>query len=167
MNATEPLKRIGARAALLRVAMLLCATCSAAAAPTEEVLFICEHGNVKSVMAAAYFNELAASRHLPLRAISRGASSHPASVPAQIVAALKDEGLDVSGVEPRTVRPQDAADARYIVFIGADLPPALQRTPVEQWKDVPAASADYPAASESLRVHVRKLLDRLSKPTPH
>ncbi|MGH9334858.1 MAG: hypothetical protein ACRD21_14045, partial [Vicinamibacteria bacterium] len=36
------------------------------------VVFVCEHGAAKSVIAAAHFNRLAKERELPFRAISRG-----------------------------------------------------------------------------------------------
>ena len=36
------------------------------------VLFVCEHGSAKSVVAAAYFNRLATERQIGLRAVSKG-----------------------------------------------------------------------------------------------
>ena len=36
--------------------------------PAPEAVFVCEHGAAKSVIATAYFNKLAAERHLPVRA---------------------------------------------------------------------------------------------------
>ena len=42
-----------------------------AAQPAAAVLMVCEHGNVKSLMAASFFNELAKARHLPFHAIAR------------------------------------------------------------------------------------------------
>lgn len=51
------------------------ARCGLAAAAGEgspqQVVFVCEHGNVKSLMAASYFNQLAAQRGLRWRAVSR------------------------------------------------------------------------------------------------
>ncbi len=44
---------------------------SAAAAPPS-VVFVCEHGAAKSVIATAYFNKIAAQRQLPYRAQFRG-----------------------------------------------------------------------------------------------
>ena len=39
------------------------------------VVFVCEHGTVKSVMAALWFNRLATERKLPFRAVSRDRKS--------------------------------------------------------------------------------------------
>ena len=47
--------------------------------PAGTILFVCEHGSAKSVVAAAHFNQIATARGLPFRAISRGT---PATVRA-------------------------------------------------------------------------------------
>ena len=39
----------------------------------DEVVFVCEHGAAKSVVAAQYFNKLAGERGLAVRAVARGA----------------------------------------------------------------------------------------------
>ena len=48
--------------------------------PNPAVVFVCEHGAAKSVIATAYFNKLAAERGLPFRATFRGTSSAGRSV---------------------------------------------------------------------------------------
>ncbi len=48
-------------------------------APT--VLFVCEHGAAKSVIAAAYFDKLAKDQHLPHRAAFRGVNPDSALNP--------------------------------------------------------------------------------------
>ncbi|NOT62115.1 MAG: hypothetical protein HOP19_18030, partial [Acidobacteria bacterium] len=47
----------------------------AAAPPT--ILFICEHGAAKSVIAAAHFDKLAKARGLKYRAVFRGTNPDP------------------------------------------------------------------------------------------
>jgi hypothetical protein len=47
----------------------------------SQVLFVCEHGNVKSLMAVSYFNQLAQERRLPFRAVSRGTAPDSTTVP--------------------------------------------------------------------------------------
>ncbi len=42
---------------------------------TPVVIFVCEHGAAKSIIAAAYFNKLAQDRKIKVRAIARG--THP------------------------------------------------------------------------------------------
>jgi protein-tyrosine-phosphatase len=38
----------------------------------QTILFVCEHGSAKSVIAAAHFNQLAEQRRLPYHAVARG-----------------------------------------------------------------------------------------------
>src|SRR4051812_963214 len=87
---------------------------SAAPAP---VLMVCEHGSVKSVMAASLFNRGAAERHLPFRAIARGVNPDLA-VPAPIALALGQEGVDVSDFVPVRVSGEDVSAASRVVAIG-------------------------------------------------
>jgi arsenate reductase (thioredoxin) len=132
--------------------------------PAGQILFVCERGNVKSLMAASYFNQLAAQRGLPWRAVARGISPDSPTVPKSIAAALLAEGVDVSEFHPAKVDATDAAEAARIVMIGTDLPArvAADEQRIERWNDVPPASTSYDAARSSLKAHVAKLLQRLS-----
>ena len=91
-------------------------------------MFVCEHGNVKSLMAASYFNQLAAQRGLPWRAVARGIAPDSTTVPELIAAALRADGVDVSEFRPAKVDATDAAEAARIVMIGTDLPRACEAT---------------------------------------
>ena len=95
---------------------------------------VCEHGNVKSLMAASYFNELATARHLPFRAISRGRRPTPTTVPPPIIDGLKSDGFDVAGFHPTAISAADIASANRVILINtselaADLSPARGRQP--------------------------------------
>ena len=129
-----------------------------------QVVFVCEHGNVKSLMAASYFNQLAAQRNLPFRAVSRAAAPDSATVPKPIVAGLHADGVDVSDFHPAKVAAADVDKAVRVVAINTELPAGAQvdAQRVERWSDVPAASVSYAAARESLKAHVAALLDRLA-----
>jgi len=45
---------------------------SAHAKQGSVVVFVCEHGSAKNVIAAAYFNKLAKEQNLKMQAVSRG-----------------------------------------------------------------------------------------------
>ena len=49
---------------------VLLAACSGFGTHPKQVVFVCEHG--RSVIAAAWFNKLAAEKQLPYRAVARG-----------------------------------------------------------------------------------------------
>ena len=131
----------------------------------SQVLFVCEHGNVKSLMAASYFNQLAEQRGLPYRAISRGKAPDSTTVPAPIAEGLRADGIDVSGFHPSAVKPTDVTASQRVVTIGTTLPPEAQTTGgarIEQWNDVPPTSQGFDGTRDSIKSHVRKLIEELA-----
>lgn len=144
----------------------------AADQPTEDVsaeevstvVMVCEHGTVKSVIAALLFDHEAKQRGLSFRAMSRGITVDD-HVPDKIARALEDDGFRVSGFEPQKLSNQDVADATRVIAIGTDLS-AFQGDGVptiQQWDDVPPASVDYGASKASLEAHIHALLDELEE----
>ena len=156
----------GAAVAAIVALMVACIPVWAEETPVQ-VLFVCQHGNVKSLMAASYLNQLAAARGLRLRAISRGSAPDSNTVPPPIVAGLRTDGVDVSEFRPAAVSAADLAASEWIVMIGTGLPTDVDAPAVnlERWDDVPAASVNYAAARDSLKAHVQQLLERMSRET--
>ena len=60
--------------------------------PSPTIIFVCEHGAAKSLIAAAYFNKLAAERGMKERATFRGVS------PQDALSTMALEGLRADGV---------------------------------------------------------------------
>jgi arsenate reductase (thioredoxin) len=152
----------------LLIALVVLTGCEARAAepaPTRQVLFVCEHGNVKSLMAATYFNELARSRGLPFRAVSRGLAPDSDSVPEFVKAPLAAQGYDVSTFRPQRLTDDDITASARVIAISTALPAEAASTAAqsEQWNDVPAASTDFARSRDSIRAHVAELLDRLAR----
>lgn len=130
-----------------------------------QVLFVCEHGNVKSLMAASYFNKLAQEYRLPFHAVSRGTAPDSTTVPPAIIQGLRDDGFDVSSFHPSAVSASDVSASHRVVTIGTTLPSdarAAAQEKIEQWNDVPPASIDYGATRDSLKRHIKKLVDELA-----
>jgi protein-tyrosine-phosphatase len=147
----------------------LCVTMpTRAETPASQVLFVCEHGNVKSLMAASYFNRLAQERGLRFRGVSRGSAPDSTTVPAPIVAGLRAEGFDVSAFHPVAVSAADVTASHRVITISTALPANAEvaGAAIESWTDVPAASVNYNAASDSLKRHVQKLVDELARAKP-
>ena len=133
---------------------------------TGRVLFVCEHGSVKSVMAATFFDEAARKRGLAIRAMSRGVTPDE-RVPSRIVDRLRLDGIDVATFKPTRVEQQDIARAIRVVAIGVD-PTSLssERGRVETWNDIPESS-DYLAARAALIRHIDALLDEIERSSGH
>ena len=125
----------------------------------QKVLFVCLHGAAKSVLAAADFERLAKGRRLPIAAESAGTEPDPEIAP-KVLAALKAEGVDLSGQKPRLVTREMAAGATRIVAFGCALGVAApEGAKVEQWEDVPNVSDGLPAARAAIRERLERLLD--------
>lgn len=135
-----------------------------AAADSQTVVFVCEHGTVKSVVALACFRQLARERHLPIRAISRG-TAPDASVPALVRDGLRHDGLTLGPFSPARFTQADLTTA--IAVISFDLPSVAAivggRVPTAGWDGLPAVSVNYRVARDSIRKRVTRLADSLDR----
>jgi protein-tyrosine-phosphatase len=129
------------------------------------VVFVCEHGSAKSLVAASLFERMAREQGVEARAISRGTAPDP-SVPPAVVEALRADGFDVSSFRPQALTSADVAGATHVVAIGVDLgtlgakagPRALR------WDGVPPVSTSYPEARRDLVARIERLLEELRTP---
>jgi arsenate reductase len=136
------------------------ATVVVAQTPPPTIVFVCEHGAAKSVVAAAHFNKLAAERGLPFRAISRGTAPDPA-VPAGIATGLKNEGLMLpAAFAPTAFAATDLNGATRVVTFDVTLPSATS-APISRWDKLPAFSDGYTPASAAIARRVNDLLREL------
>lgn len=131
-----------------------------------QVLFVCQHGNVKSVMAASYFNQEAERRGLRYRAVARGVAPDSPAVPEPIAGGLRADGIDVRGFRAEAVKASDTAASERVVTIGATLPAESEKAAgrrVEQWNDVPPASDGFVETRDAIKAHVRLLIEELNQ----
>jgi arsenate reductase (thioredoxin) len=152
----------------LPLLLLLAAAAQRASEPPQAVVFVCEHGSVKSLIAREWFTRLAAARGLHVRAVSRGVTPDP-SVPAAVADHLRQDGFDVGGFQPRPLAPADLEGALRVVTIGAELPAWVARAgrPVESWDGVPPASEGYEGSRDALRKRIAALVEALAaRPRP-
>ena len=79
------------------------------------VLFACVHNAGRSQMAAALFNELAD----PAKGRALSAGTSPADrVHPEVVAVMREAGIDLSDVQPRKLTPELAAQAQVLITMG-------------------------------------------------
>src|SRR5437773_5249790 len=105
------------------IAALLFTDGQSANAPAKapSVIFVCEHGAAKSVIATAYFNKLAAERRLPYRATFRGTSPQ-AQLSQRTVEAVRADGVIVPVGKPTAIGDADIATATHIFATGCTWP---------------------------------------------
>jgi arsenate reductase len=151
------------RGVLMSLMVIALARAAAAqSAGNETVVFVCEHGAAKSVIATAYFNKLAAERGLPDRAIYRGANPQ-AELSVSALKGLREDGLAVPSAKPSPITAGDVTKATHIFAIGCSLPShAASSGKAESWDDVPEDQG-YAAQRDAIKKHVERLLDQLQK----
>ena len=134
---------------------------SLTASAVKEVLFVCEHGSAKSVLAAAEFNRLAKERGLALTAVSKGVNPDVKVAPV-VAQSLARDGMTVKS-DPSAVTRSDIEQAGTVVTMGCKLSPSSgPRSDLREWNDVPSVSADVEVARADIRRRVSALLDELT-----
>jgi len=79
------------------------------------VLFACVHNAGRSQMAAAWFNKLAD----PSKARAISAGTAPGSgVHPEVLQAMREVSMDLTGVQPRFLSPELAATACWLITMG-------------------------------------------------
>ena len=79
------------------------------------VIFACVHNAGRSQMAAAFFNALADSSKA--RAVSAG-TNPGAQVHPEVVAAMREVGMDLHAAVPRLLTPELAQGASWLITMG-------------------------------------------------
>ena len=125
------------------------------------VLFVCEHGAAKSVLAAELLQRSARAQGLPVAV--RAAGIEPSDAVAEGVLGLfPEQAATLRERRPRQVTEADLESAAITVTFNLD-PDALPARPREllAWNDVPPVSGDPVAARTVIDGHVAELVDRL------
>lgn len=122
------------------------------------IVFVCEHGAAKSILAAAYFNKMATEMGSDLRAIARG-TEPDAELSQQTVKGLFEDGLQLTESTPQKLTKEDLESAQRVIAF-SELPIEYQpKSIVERWNDVPPVSEDYEKPRDIIIGHIRHLLN--------
>ncbi len=121
---------------------------------SKTVLFLCQYGGAKSVMAMSYFNRLAEERALPYAGVAASAEEPYDAVPEPVIDYLQGDGFDVRAFAPRRVGDDDVAQAARVISIDCT-------HQGERWDDVPRVSEDIKGSADAIRRHVEALVAEL------
>jgi arsenate reductase (thioredoxin) len=148
---------------ILDLFMIVVLAMAQRAAPGEPtVVFVCEHGAAKSVIATTYFNKIAIERGLRARAVYRGVNPQ-AELSVSALKGLHDDGLTVPDQKPSPITQADVDAATVMFAIGCTLPSnATASGKADTWDDVPEDKG-YAAARDAIKRHVERLIDDLLK----
>ena len=133
--------------------------------PHSTIVFVCEHGSSKSLVAAELFNRAAQQRGIPARAISRAVSEKTveAAVPPRLVRSLSGDGFDDASFRPQPLTTGEAKNASHVVVINydADVDAAGGR-PLEHWTIAHPVTLEYDGAKAELSSGIDALMERLT-----
>jgi len=149
--------------AMLMLTPALLGAQHAATSRDKTVLFVCEHGTVKSLLAKVLFEEYAKEVGLEMQAVSRGTRADSV-VPTWMLQGLAADKITLGTWRPQTLRPTDLQTASMVVSF--DVPPtatAAANGPRAQWDGTPSVSKDYANGRDAIKVRVHQLVDSLKR----
>jgi protein-tyrosine-phosphatase len=144
---------------------LACGTQACAQDLTEpaRIVFVCEHGSVKSLVAMEYFNRRAKARGIAYRAVARGTAPER-TVPKAVRDGLRSDGFEVSAFEPRMFEASDVDHTALIVSFDQDVARIVgPQTRYLKWDDLPGVLTDYTRGKDEIVRHVDALIDELAR----
>ena len=130
-------------------------------AQPNKVIFVCEHGAAKSVIAAAYFNKIAKEKNLDWEAVSRGTS------PDATIGQSTKEGLAADHLYDPTFAPtklslKDTSNAKAIIRF-TTIPGDFNKSNIktEDWSNLRDVDSAYPLRRDAIVDQINKFLDSL------
>jgi hypothetical protein len=130
-------------------------------AQKKKVVFVCEHGAAKSVIAANYFNQLATERSLNYEAVCRATLPDSTLTPATR-AGLKSDHI-TPNVNPQKLALTDTVNVQRIILF-TPLPKGYETLiPIEDWSGVQNIDAPYSQRKDAIIKKLNILLDSLEK----
>ncbi|HEX6224733.1 MAG TPA: hypothetical protein VFZ52_09995 [Chryseolinea sp.] len=131
-------------------------------AQEKKIIFVCEHGAAKSVIAASYFNKMAKERNLDYVAECRG--TFPDSVVSPgIKDNLTKEKVFDPNTRPRKLLISDTAHVERIILFTTLTPDLKTDIQTEDWSNIQNVDADYEKRRNAIVKKINELLDSLEK----
>ena len=131
----------------------------------QTIVFVCRYGSAKSVVAARFFNRMAAERGLPYRAVARGIEPE-ATIPPYVREPIRGDGFDIGADEkPTAISIAETQGASAVVCIMCKLPPdhASAARKTLEWTGVPDVSDGYGPARDKILAHLNDFVATLPK----
>ena len=124
------------------------------------IVFICEHGAAKSILAATHFNKLASESDIGMIAIARG--TYPdAELSSKVVSGLSEDGLVPTASIPTKLTREELETAQKVVSFCTLPDEYLQKAVVEYWDDIPPLGEDYERFRDAIVTHLEGLINNL------
>jgi arsenate reductase (thioredoxin) len=116
------------------------------------ILFLCPHGAMKSIMAAAYAQKFALEAGIDLT-VTHAGTEPDEIIPQTVVDLLAVDGIDVRTWHPNLVNNTDLERANRVISLGCEIP----KIQLETWA-VPSPSENLVASSDAIKTRVKELI---------
>lgn len=129
-------------------------------AASKRILFVCQYGTAKSVIAREFFRKRALRRGITVQAVSRGIT-----IEDHISEGLR-RNLAADGINPnveaiQVLAPLDWQSADVVIAFNP-LPPGLLHADIRDWSDLPSMNERYKKSRAILKRRIDKLLDEVA-----
>ena len=129
-------------------------------AQSKKIVFVCEHGSAKSIIAISYFNKIAKEKNLSWEAVSRG-TSPDAEISAKTKELLADDNMPVPALKPQQLTQKDIDEAEQVILF-YPLPKSLEgRDNLDYWLGIDAVNGDFERLRDDIVAKLLPLIDSL------
>lgn len=126
-----------------------------------KVLFICEHGAAKSIIAAAYLNRIAKEKGVTLQALAFGTILDQTFAPVAVSGLLRD-GIALEESAPKKITLAEIESAKRVVsFCNLPAEEYGNLSHIEYWQGVPPVSEDYETARDIILERLNTLIEEI------
>jgi arsenate reductase (thioredoxin) len=131
-------------------------------AQSKKIVFVCEHGSAKSIIAVSYFNKIAKEKNLSWEAVSRG-TSPDAEISAKTKKLLTDNRMPVPEIKPQVITQKDIDEANQVILFFS-LPESIEgRDNLNHWLGIDAVNGDFEKLKDDILVKLLPLIDSLER----
>jgi arsenate reductase len=145
----------------LSIVAIIILCCQSGFGQNKKIVFVCEHGAAKSVIAAAYFNRIAKEKNIPWEAICRGRNPDKA-VSQKTQELLKKNKLFNPELIPTKLTQQDVDQAQQVILL-CPLPDNLTFKSILSWPGIDAVDGNFDKLRDDIVLKLNPLIDSLSK----
>jgi len=128
------------------------------------LVFVCNYGFDKSVIAASYFNEVMKNKRLHYKAISRAAEANlheTNSIPTAILTDILSTGLTLQTTNVTTLSETEVNSAYKIICLDKPLENLKDHKNLIFWKDIPPLKAGIDKTTSIIKEKVDKLVKEI------
>ena len=129
-------------------------------AQSKKIVFVCEHGSAKSIIAVSYFNKIAKEKNLSWEAVSRG-TTPDAEISAKTKKLLTDDNMPVPQVKPQAITQKDIDEANQVILF-FPLPENIEGGDnLQYWLGIDAVNGDFQKLRDDILAKLLPLIDSL------